>query len=96
MLDEKGRPTFAEKPSNDLRKAREIHNRIAATVEVFYANPFVDMHNRMKEALVVLGRIPSAVVRPPLVKPSDAEIERIRRAMDRAGIRREGAFAEAA
>ena len=32
------------------------------------------MHNRMKEALVILGRQPRAVVRPPLCKLSDAEI----------------------
>jgi len=49
--------------------------------QVFYANPFVDMHNRMKEALVLMGRIPRAVVRPPLVKIQPAEIERIRQAL---------------
>ena len=31
-------------------------------------SPWADMHNRMKEALVLLGRLPRAVVRPPLVK----------------------------
>ena len=30
-------------------------------MRVFYADPFVDMHNRMKEALVLLGRLPRAV-----------------------------------
>src|SRR6187401_1097028 len=59
--------------ADDLPKAREIHDRVMATVEVFYASPVVDMHNRMKEALVILGRIPSAVVRPPLVKPTAQE-----------------------
>ena len=39
------------------------------------------MHNRMKEALVLLGKLPRAVVRPPLVKISDDEIERIRQAL---------------
>ena len=39
------------------------------------------MHNRMKEALVLLGRLPRAVVRPPLVKLERAEIERIRKAL---------------
>jgi 4-hydroxy-tetrahydrodipicolinate synthase len=55
-------------------------------MRVFYADPFVDMHNRMKEALVLLGRLPRAVVRPPLVKLQDAEIERIRRALMEAGL----------
>jgi 4-hydroxy-tetrahydrodipicolinate synthase len=35
----------------------------------------------MKEALVLLGRLPRAVVRPPLVKLERAEIERIRQAL---------------
>ena len=48
---------------------------------MFYAQPWVDMHNRMKEALVLLGKLPRAVVRPPLVKIERAEIERIRKAL---------------
>jgi 4-hydroxy-tetrahydrodipicolinate synthase len=66
---------------NDLAAARAIHERIWPTVEVFYTEPWVDMHNRMKEALVLLGKLPRAVVRPPLVKLSGAEIERIRAAL---------------
>ena len=50
---------------------------------MFYADPFVDMHNRMKEALVLLGKLPRAVVRPPLVKIERAEIARIRAGADR-------------
>ncbi len=53
---------------------------------MFYADPFVDMHNRMKEALVLLGKQPRAVVRPPLVKLGAAEIERIRAALVAAGL----------
>ena len=44
------------------------------------------MHNRMKEALVLLGRLPRAVVRPPLVKLPQAEIDRIRAALGAAGL----------
>jgi 4-hydroxy-tetrahydrodipicolinate synthase len=44
------------------------------------------MHNRMKEALVILGRLPRAVVRPPLVKLDRAEVERIRQALVQAGM----------
>jgi 4-hydroxy-tetrahydrodipicolinate synthase len=44
------------------------------------------MHNRMKEALVLLGRLPRANVRPPLVKLGAAEIERIRSALIEAGL----------
>lgn len=72
--------------TNDLAGARALHDRISPTAEVFYAEPWVDMHNRMKEALVLLGRLPRAVVRPPLVKIPAAEIERIRRALVSAGL----------
>ena len=82
--------------ANDLKRAREINDRIYPTVEVFYADPFVDMHNRMKEALHILGRLPQAHVRPPLVKPTAGEIERIRAAMNKAGLRQEGALQLAA
>jgi 4-hydroxy-tetrahydrodipicolinate synthase len=44
------------------------------------------MHNRMKEALVMTGKLPRATVRPPLVKLGEPEIERIRLAMIEAGL----------
>jgi 4-hydroxy-tetrahydrodipicolinate synthase len=72
---------FAAIQSGDLPRAREIHDRIWPTVEVFYTEPWVDMHNRMKEALVLLGKLPRATVRPPLVKIAAAEVERIREAL---------------
>ena len=70
----------------NLEKAKAVHDRITPTAEVFYAEPWVDMHNRMKEALVLLGRLPRAVVRPPLAKISSQEIERIRAALIAAGL----------
>jgi 4-hydroxy-tetrahydrodipicolinate synthase len=77
---------FAAVKSNDLKRAKELHERITPTAEVFYAEPWVDMHNRMKEALVLLGRLPRAVVRPPLMKLGSQEIERIRAALAAAGL----------
>jgi 4-hydroxy-tetrahydrodipicolinate synthase len=77
---------FRAVKNNDLKTARAVHERIAPTAEVFYAEPWVDMHNRMKEALVLLGRLPRAVVRPPLVKLPAPEIERIRAALLAAGL----------
>ncbi len=76
--------------ANDLAKAKAVNARIRIMTQLFYANPFVDMHNRMKEALVLLGRIPRAVVRPPLVKISQAEIEGIRRGLLEAGLLKPG------
>jgi len=77
---------FRAVQGGDLAEARAIHERIWPTVEVFYTEPWVDMHNRMKEALVLLGKLPRAVVRPPLTKIAPAEIERIRLALIAAGL----------
>jgi len=71
---------------NDLAEARRLNDRIYPITRVFYADPFIDMHNRMKEALVLLGKLPRAVVRPPLVKITGAEIARIRDALIEAGL----------
>ena len=72
--------------ANDLAEAKRINDRIHPMARVFYADPAVDMHNRMKEALVLLGRLPRAVVRPPLMKIGNDEIERIRLALIEAGL----------
>ncbi len=77
---------FRAVQANDLAEARRLNDRIYPTARVFYADPFVDMHNRMKEALVLLGKLPRAVVRPPLVKISETEIARIRDALIEAGL----------
>jgi 4-hydroxy-tetrahydrodipicolinate synthase len=77
---------FHAAKANDLAEARRLNDRIYPLARVFYADPWADMHNRMKEALVLLGRLPRAVVRPPLVKLSVAEIERIRAALVEAGL----------
>jgi 4-hydroxy-tetrahydrodipicolinate synthase len=71
---------------NDLAEAKRLNDRIYPLARVFYADPWADMHNRMKEALVLLGRLPRAVVRPPLVKLQRAEIDRIRGALVEAGL----------
>jgi 4-hydroxy-tetrahydrodipicolinate synthase len=69
---------------NDLAEAKRLNERITPLMRVFYSDPFVDMHNRMKEALVLLGKLPRAVVRPPLVKLERTEIMRIRQALGEA------------
>ncbi len=87
---------FRAVQAGDLKAARAINDRIVPLSQVFYAPPFLDMHNRMKEALVLLGRIDKAVVRPPLMKITDAEIARIEGALGQAGIGRDGALKLAA
>jgi 4-hydroxy-tetrahydrodipicolinate synthase len=87
---------FRAVQSGDLKLARELQERIRPTADVFYSEPWVDMHNRMKEALVLLGKLPRAVVRPPLMKLPAAEIERIRQALVAAGLLVEGGRAKKA
>jgi 4-hydroxy-tetrahydrodipicolinate synthase len=87
---------FRAVKAGDLRKAQALNDRMYPMQQAFYAPPFLDMHNRMKEALVLLGRLDKAVVRPPLMKLPASEIARIKAAIEQAGITREGAFAQAA
>ena len=77
---------FRAVKAGDLAEAKRLHERITPTAEAFYSEPWVDMHNRMKEALVLLGKLPRAVVRPPLTKLPPQEIERIRAALLAAGL----------
>jgi 4-hydroxy-tetrahydrodipicolinate synthase len=87
---------FRAVQANDLAEARRLNERIEPMARVLYADPFVDMHNRMKEALVLLGKLPRAVVRPPLVKIERAEIARIRQALIEAGLLDKNAAKDAA
>ena len=68
----------------DMEAARQVNDRLEPLVRVFYAPSFVDMHNRMKEALALLGRIDRAVARPPLQPIGDAERQRIAAALRQA------------
>ena len=70
----------------NLDEARRINDMIYPTVRAFYDAPFLDMHNRMKEALHYLGRLPEAHVRAPLMKLSSEEISKIKSCMDAAGL----------
>jgi 4-hydroxy-tetrahydrodipicolinate synthase len=70
----------------DLEGARRVAARAYPVVQATYAEPFLDGHNRMKEALAILGRIDEAHVRPPLRRIPDAEREKIRRVVAEAGL----------
>lgn len=70
----------------DLIKAREVNERMNQITRHFYRPPFIDQHNRMKEAQVMLGKMSRAVVRPPLMKLTDQEVEKIRGGLIAAGL----------
>jgi 4-hydroxy-tetrahydrodipicolinate synthase len=82
--------------AKDLGAAQRINDRLYPLQQAFYAPPFLDMHNRMKECLVMLGRLERAVVRPPLMKLPAAELARLRQALETARIYPDGALTEAA
>jgi 4-hydroxy-tetrahydrodipicolinate synthase len=82
--------------AKDLAAAQAVNDRIYPLAQAFYTPPFLDMHNRMKQALVLLGRLERAVVRPPLMKLPAAEIARLKAALDAAGVTGAGAVDRAA
>ena len=82
--------------ADDLGRARAINDRIYPLAQAFYAPPFLDMHNRMKECLVMLRRLKRAVVRPPLMKLGPAELQRLQEALRNAALGAEGALQQAA
>ena len=87
---------FQAVQAKDLRRAQGINERIYPLQQAFYAPPFLDMHNRMKECLVMLGRQKRAVVRPPLMKLGDAELKRLKDALSHAALGENGALPQAA
>lgn len=82
---------FRAVKARDLAKAQAVNDRIYPLAQAFYTAPFLDMHNRMKEALVMLGRLEKAHVRPPLMKLSRSELGNIADALKQAGLLDDGA-----
>jgi|TARA_B110001450_G_scaffold31784_1_gene27580 4-hydroxy-tetrahydrodipicolinate synthase len=70
----------------DLDKAQKVNDQIFPLAQAFYSPPFLDMHNRMKEVLVLTGKMDEAFVRPPLMKLSAKEINHLKQAVALSGI----------
>lgn len=71
MFDLVGRGRYEE--------ARQIWDRILPLEEAIFAPPVRNYRARLKEALVMMGVLKTAYVRPPLMPISEEERERIRR-----------------
>ena len=65
----------------DLDKAQKVNDQIFPLAQAFYSPPFLDMHNRMKEVLVLTGKMDEAFVRPPLMKLSAKEINQLKQVL---------------
>jgi 4-hydroxy-tetrahydrodipicolinate synthase len=68
--------------AKNLESAQIINDQIFPLAQAFYSPPFLDMHNRMKEVLVLTGRMEEAIVRPPLMKLSSEEINKLKKAIE--------------
>ncbi|HLG72277.1 MAG TPA: dihydrodipicolinate synthase family protein [Chloroflexota bacterium] len=67
--------------AQDWPAAASVYERIQKLTAVVYRDPMVDMYTRMKEQLVMLGRIERAASRPPLLPIDDEERAALRQAL---------------
>ena len=72
----------------NLESAQKINDQIFPLAQAFYSPPFLDMHNRMKEVLVLIGKMEEAIVRPPLMKLSSIEINKLKKAVELSKIKK--------
>jgi|TARA_B100000780_G_scaffold256349_1_gene205472 4-hydroxy-tetrahydrodipicolinate synthase len=77
---------FKAVKNKDLNAAQEINDKIFPLAQAFYTPPFLDMHNRMKEVLVLMGKMERAIVRPPLMKLNVTELNNLKEALKQSGI----------
>lgn len=76
--------------NHDLAKAQALNTRMYPITQQFYAAPYLDMHNRMKEVLAHIGRLERAVVRPPQCAIRPEEKAALFAMADEAGLTAEG------
>ena len=79
---------YAAVTAGDLKKAQRLQDRIYSLKEVVYAaeEPSGDAHARMKAAMVLAGRLKSDRTRPPIQPPDGPTRDKIRRAVEAAGL----------
>jgi 4-hydroxy-tetrahydrodipicolinate synthase len=70
----------------DFATARELGSRLQPLADVIFAPPVTDYRARTKEALVMLGVIENATVRPPLLPVEEPERRAVRHALGCAGL----------
>jgi 4-hydroxy-tetrahydrodipicolinate synthase len=77
---------FEHAQSGNLSKARDSYFRILSLVHVIYQPPAFRYYSRMKEAMVMLGMLKEATVRPPLMPITDSERSALREALKSGGL----------
>ncbi|MBE9607326.1 dihydrodipicolinate synthase family protein [Acetobacteraceae bacterium H6797] len=86
VVSDKLAALFAAWQAGDIAAARAVNDSMLPLLRVFYRKPGVDMHNRMKTALHLLGKLPHPDPRPPLLPITAAERAEIRQALIDAGM----------
>jgi len=88
LIPELTNDLFEAMRADDLPRARELNDAIWPIKEAVYGagEPSGDAHARMKEGMALRGIFKSALVRPPVLKPSPEEIEAMRRALRTSGV----------
>jgi len=76
--------------ADDLPRARRINDLIWPIKEAVYGagEPSGDAHARMKEGMALRGIFRSALVRPPVLKPSSEEVAGMKAALEVSGVPR--------
>ena len=77
---------LAAMDAGDLARARAANARLQPLCRVFYRAPFCDIHNRMKTALHILGRLQHPAPRLPLLPIAEAERQSIEAALVACGL----------
>jgi 4-hydroxy-tetrahydrodipicolinate synthase len=68
--------------AGETDRARELGARVQRLADVVFARPVANYRARLKEALVMLGVLENAYVRPPLIPISDAERRLLRETLE--------------
>lgn len=73
--------------AGDLARARALHDRMLPLVRAIYRKPpIARRHTRLKEALVMLGRLDRAVMKPPRLPLPPDERDAVKRALMEASL----------
>ena len=74
--------------SGNYPEARNVQDRIFPLTQAVYrlGEPSATAHARMKEAMVMLGRLSNAITRPPVIAMDDEERATIRDWLEQAGM----------
>lgn len=72
--------------NRDYDEAWRLHGIVQPLADAIFAPPVRDYRARAKEALRLLGVLKHAYVRPPLLPLEEAERQRVRQALEQAGL----------